>query len=427
MRNLQRRYMDEISTLTEATSTSQQPIKMSFTAYQKFVVALLAFLQFTIVLDFMIMSPLGAIMMPALNMTTAQFGMVVSAYAFSAGISGLLAAGFADRYDRKKILLFFYVGFIIGTFCCAIAPNYIFLLLARMVTGLFGGVMGSIVLAITTDLFPMSQRGRVMGFIQTAFAASQILGIPVGLFLANLWGWHMPFMAIVAISIVAAGVIWWKLQPVDEHLKYKTDNNAFHHLWTTVKNTHYLMAFMVTALMSLGGFMLMPFGSAFSVHNLGISLEKLPMVYLITGIATIFIGPAVGRASDLYGKMKTFWFGAILTIIMVIIYTNLGVTPLWLVVVVNVLMFSAIFSRIIPAQAMISGIPTPENRGAFMAVNASLQQISGGIASVIAGLIVVEGATGKIEHFDTLGYILSGTVIVSVYLMHKVYRRSELH
>jgi len=403
--------------------TSNASIAAAFTGYQKFLIGMLTFLQFTIILDFMIMSPLGAIMMPALNMTTAQFGLVVSAYAFSAGVSGLLAAGFADRYDRKKILLFFYVGFMVGTLCCAFAPNYIFLLLARMVTGLFGGVMGSVVMAITTDLFPMSQRGRVMGFLQTGFAASQILGIPIGLFLANHWGWHMPFLAIVFISFFATLLIIFKMKPVNEHLKYKSDGNALLHLWHTLKNPMYALPFAITGVMSIGGFMLMPFGSAFSVHNMGISLERLPMVYLVTGLATIFIGPTVGKFSDKYGKLRVFTFGAILTVISVIFYTNMGLTPLWGAVLINVIMFCAIFSRIIPAQALISGIPSPENRGAFMAVNSSLQQISGGVASVFAGFIVVETATGKLEHFDTLGYILSTTVIISVFMLRHVHQR----
>lgn len=193
----------------------KQPIQ--FTGYQKFVVAILAFLQFTIILDFMIMSPLGAIMMPALSMSPAQFGTVVSAYAFSAGIAGLLAAGFADRYDRKKLLLFFYVGFVLGTLFCALAPNYEALLLARIVTGLFGGVIGSIVFAITTDLFPLEMRGRVMGFIQTAFAASQVLGIPAGLYFSNHWGWHAPFLMIVAISSFVGVIIWYNLKPINDH------------------------------------------------------------------------------------------------------------------------------------------------------------------------------------------------------------------
>lgn len=364
-------------------------------------------------------------MMPALKMSTAQFGVVVSAYAFSAGISGLLAAGFADRYDRKRLLVFFYTGFILGTFLCGIATNHYFLLVARMVTGLFGGVVGSVVMAITTDLFPLNMRGRVIGYLQTAFASSQILGIPAGLYLSSIWGWHMPFMLIVGLASVALVIILKFLKPISEHLKYKSDKNAILHLWHNLKNPQYLVAFATMALMSIGGFMLMPFGSAFTVNNLQIPFNKLPVIYLVTGIAAIFIGPLVGRASDKFGKLKVFIFGAILTIIMVLIYTNLGVTPLHIVILVNVLLFCAIFSRIIPAQALMSAIPSPENRGAFMAVTSSLQQISGGIASVIAGLIVVETSTGKLDHFDTLGYILTGTVLISIYLMYNISKQIE--
>src|SRR5579871_3238453 len=183
----------------------EKALPLKFSGYQRFVVGLLAFLQFSIVLDFMIISPLGAIIMPDLDISPQRFGEIVSAYAFSAGSAGFLAAGFADRFDRKRFLLFFYCGFIAGTALCALAPNYPLLLFARIVTGLFGGVVGSIVLAIVTDLFPLQLRGRVMGYIQTAFAASQVFGIPVGLFLANRWSWHVGFGAIVGLAVLIFG------------------------------------------------------------------------------------------------------------------------------------------------------------------------------------------------------------------------------
>src|SRR5271155_876219 len=184
-----------------------QATRLKFSGYQKFVVALLAFLQFSIILDFMIISPLGAIIMPDLGIGPQRFGEIVSAYAFSAGVSGILAAGFADRFDRKRFLLFFYFGFIVGTALCALAPNYPLLLMARIVTGLFGGVIGSVVLAIATDLFPLQMRGRVMGVVQTAFSASQVLGIPTGLYIANLWNWHVTFLAIILVAIPVGLII----------------------------------------------------------------------------------------------------------------------------------------------------------------------------------------------------------------------------
>jgi len=403
-------------------NVEKSKVAYKFTGYQTFVVGVLAFLQFTIILDFMILSPLGALLMPTLKVSPSQFGLVVSVYAFSAGTSGILAAGFADRFDRKKLLLFFYTGFILGTLFCGLAPNYEFLLLARMLTGLFGGVIGSIVLAITTDLFPLEARGRVMGFIQTAFAASQILGIPAGLFLANNWGWHLPFLLIVAVASIAGIVIFIYLKPVNAHLQKKVDKNPFHHLIETLTKTRHLQAFAAVVLMSTGGFMLMPFGSAFSVHNLGIDMQHLPTVYMITGLCSIITGPLVGRASDYFGKFKIFIFGTALSIIMVLIYTNLSTTPIALVILVNALMFVGISSRMIPSQALMSAVPLQKHRGAFMSISSSVQQISGGIAAYLAGLIVEEGAGGHLEHFERLGYVVVAASLVTIVMMYRIHK-----
>src|SRR5580698_5998229 len=184
-----------------AIAEKQIPARLTFSMYQTVILGILAFLQFTVIMDFQIISPMGAIVMPALHISPHQFSLAVSAYAFSAAIAGISAAGFADRFDRKRLLLFFYGGFILGTALCAVAPSYHFLLLARIVTGLFGGVIGSVVLAIATDLFPLEMRGRVMGFVQTAFAAAQVLGLPAGIYLANLSSWNLPFLGIIAIAL----------------------------------------------------------------------------------------------------------------------------------------------------------------------------------------------------------------------------------
>jgi len=400
-----------------------QELERGFSRYQSLLVALLAFVQFTIILDFIIMSPLGAILMPALNITAGQFGVAVSAYAFSAGISGVLAAGFADKFDRKRLLLFFYVGFTAGTTLCALAPNYHVLLLGRIVTGLFGGVVGSVVLAIITDLFPLHQRGRVMGFVQTAFAASQVLGIPVGLFLANRWNWHVAFGAIVILAILVILSVLLLMRPVNEHLKLQQDRNAFAHLIATVSEPSYTLAFGVTTLLATGGFMLMPFGSAFTVHNLGIDIEHLPTIYLVSGLFSIFTGPLVGRLSDAIGKFPTFTFGTAMSVVMVLIYTHLGQVGLTAVIVVNVLMFVGIFSRMIPSQALISAIPSPNQRGSFSAISASLQQLSGGLGSVFAAAIIAQNADGSLQHFDRLGFVVVGTGLVALLAMYFVQRQ----
>ncbi|MFZ6001024.1 MAG: MFS transporter [Bacteroidota bacterium] len=388
-----------------------------FSRYDTFVIVILTLLQFTIILDFMVLSPLGAILMPTLNITTQQFGIVVSAYAFSAGIAGLLAAGFADKFDRKKLLLFFYTGFIIGTLLCGIATNYYFLLGARIVTGLFGGVIGSIGFAIITDLFRLEMRGRVMGFVQMAFASSQVLGLPVGLYLANLWGWHSPFLLIVGVSVVAGIVIVVYMKPIDAHLKIKSERNAFVHLGKTVSNSRYLKTFAATMLLATGGFMMMPFGTAFGVNNLKLTVDQLPLLYMITGASSMVFGPLIGKLSDSWGKYRVFFTGSIVMIFIVIYYCSLGASPFWLIVSLNIIMFAGITSRMIASGALLSAVPDPADRGAFMSINSSIQQISGGIAAYIAGLIVYQTASGELMNYDILGYVVSATTAITILLI----------
>ncbi len=392
----------------------------AFTSYQKFVVAMLAFLQFTIVLDFMIISPLGALLLRDLHIATKAFGLVVSAYAFSAGLSGLLAAGFADRFDRKKMLLFFYVGFMAGTLLCGIAPTYRFLLFARIVTGVFGGVIGSISMAIVADLFPFTMRGRVMGVVQTSFAASQVLGLPIGFYLANHLGWHAPFLMIVGITVLVGLFIAAKLQPITEHLKLQRDGNPFAHLVHTLSDRRYIKAFLTTMLLATGGFMLMPFGSTFTINNIGITGDGVSIIYLVTGIVTLFAGPYIGRLSDKWGKYKLFAVGSSLTVVMAIIYTHLGPTPLPIVIAINALLFVGVTSRMISASALMSAVPAPASRGAFMSVNAALQQFAGGVGAYVAGLIVVQLPSGALAHYDVLGYVVSAAMLIVVVMLRAI-------
>jgi predicted MFS family arabinose efflux permease len=394
-----------------------------FTPYQKFIIVILALLQFTIILDFMVISPLGDILMKTLDMTTSNFGVVVSAYAFSAGISGLLAAGFADKFDRKKILLFFYTGFILGTLCCAFSTSYTMLLAARIITGLFGGVIGSVSLAIMTDLFAINQRGRVMGFIQMAFATSQILGIPIGLYFANLWGWHSSFLMIVVLALAILIAVVFKMKPVDKHLELQSDKNAFLHLWHTLQNGNYRIGFSAVAILSVGGFMLQPFGSAFLVNNIHITQQQLPIIFFFTGIAVLFIMPVIGKLSDKINKFALFAAGSVLSIIMVIIYTNLSPIPMWEIIVINMILFMGIMSRMVPATTLNTGIPEMKDRGAYMAITSSMQQIAGGIAAVCAGLVVHQQTkTSPLENYNILGYVIAVVTLCSIFLIYRVHK-----
>lgn len=396
-------------------------IAQPFTSYQKLVIAILALLQFTIVLDFMILAPLGDFLMKALTITPKGFGLVVSSYAFSAGASGILAAGFADKFDRKKILLFFYLGFIVGTLCCALATSYWMLLGARIVTGLFGGVIGAITLTIMTDLFETNQRGRVMGFVQMALSGSQILGIPIGLYLANTWGWHSTFLMIVVLASLIAIVIMLKIKPIDKHLALQSDKNAFLHLWHAIANPSYQTGFIATAFLSVGGFMLMPFSSSYLINNIKITPHQLPLVFMFTGISSIIVMPLIGKLSDKTDKFLVFSAGCVVAIMMILIYTNLVPVPLWQVVVINMIMFMGIMSRIIPATTLTMSIPDMKDRGAFMSVNSSLQQMAGGLAALFAGVIVTQkDKTSPLEHYGTLGMVVSAVILISIFLIYRV-------
>ena len=398
--------------------------KQRFSSYQSVVIALLAFTQFTVVLDFMVMSPLGDMLMKSMELTTRQFGFAVSGYAFSAGISGLLTAGFADRFDRKKLLLFFYIGFIAGTFCCALANTYPMLIAARIITGLFGGVIGSISLAIVADLFPLQQRGRAMGFIQMGFGASQVLGIPISLYIANHWGWQSPFIMIVGLATLTWIVVMWKLRPVTKHLALQTEKSAITHLWHTLRQRNYRVGFLSTALLSLGGFMMMPWGSAFAINNLHVSYQQLPFLFMVGGVSSLIIMPLVGRLSDNADKFKVFTVSAIWMMIVVVVYTNLTPVPFTFVILMNILMMIGIMSRMVPAMALTSALPQMQDRGAFMSINSSLQQIAGGIAAGVGGMIVVQKTkTSPLLHYDTLGYVIIGIILVNIVM---VYRVSEI-
>lgn len=394
-----------------------------FTRYQVFMIALIALLQFTVILDFMVLNPLGEILLSKLNIKTEQFGLVVSGYAFSAGISGILAAGFADKFDRKKMLMVFYTGFVLGTFLCALAPNYQFLLGARIITGLFGGVMGAIGMAIIADLFLPEVRGRVMGYVQMAFGLSQVVGIPIGWELANRFNWHAPFWMIGIFGVVVGIIMMIHVKPITGHLTKQNEKNAFRHLMHTLTNRNYFLAFGTTMVLTVGGYMMMPFGSTFSRHNLGLSESDVTILFVASGLLSFILGPVIGKLSDKFGKANMFYVATLLCAVMVYIYTNLGITPLYMAIIISGIMFVGVFGRVIPSQAIMTSMPSIHDRGAFMSVNSSLQQLSGGIAAFVAGKIVVQTSGGALLHYDRLGYVMIVAFAITTFMMYLLNRQ----
>jgi len=402
---------------------NNKKILEKFSSYEKFVITLLALTQFTVVLDFMVMSPLGDMLMKSMSLRTTQFGFAVSSYAFSAGISGLLTAGFADKYDRKKLLIFFYSGFILGTFICSITTSYPMLIAARIITGLFGGVIGSVSMAIVADLFTIERRGRVLGFMQMGFGASQVLGIPIGLFIANIWGWQSPFVMIAGFAVIICVAIMIKLEPVNKHLKVQSDRNAFNHLLHTISQRNYRIGFLATAMLSLGGFMMMPWGSAFAINNLHVTTHQLPILFMVSGVSSLIIMPLIGKLSDRIDKFTIFAIATVWMMVMVVIYTNLTPVPLPIVLIMNVFFMIGIMSRMVPSMALTSSLPRMQDRGAFMSISSSLQQIAGGIAAGVGGMIVVQkNKFSPLEHYNTLGYVIVALSFITIFLVYRVSR-----
>ncbi len=415
----------------ETTTTPKQPNPAAsaappldtpkFTGYQVLVIVLLALKQFTVVLDFMVMTPLGDLLIKSMKLTTKQFCFAVLSYGISAGISGLLTAGFADSFDRKKLLLFFYIGFIVGTLFCGLATTYPLLIAARVFTGIFGGVIGSISMAIVADLFSFQQRGRVMGFMQMGFGASQVLGIPIGLAIANRMGWQAPFFMIVGLAAIIWLVVVVKMKPITKHLETKHKKNAFQHLLHTLAKREYRIGFLATAFLSLGGFMIMPWGSAFAINNLHLTKEQLPSLFMVAGISSLIIMPIIGKLADKMNKFTLFTIASVWMMVVVMIYTTLTPVPIWVVMLINVLMMIGIMSRMVPSMALTTSLPEMQDRGAFMSINSSLQQMAGGLAAGVSGLIVFQASNSSpLEHFDTLGWVMVGITVVCIFMVYRV-------
>ena len=361
--------------------------------------------------------------MKSMSLSTGQFGFAVSAYAFSAGISGLLTAGFADRFDRKNLLLFFYIGFIGGTLMCGLAQTYTMMIVARIVTGLFGGVIGSISMAIVADLFLPEQRGRVMGFMQMGFGASQVLGIPIGLFLANHFGWEAPFFMIVGLALIIWILILLRLQPVRQHLSAPQEHSPLRHLLRTLQRRDYRIGFLATALLSMGGFMMMPWGSAFAINNLKVTQDQLPVLFMAAGVSSLLIMPLIGRFADRIDKFQLFAMASGWMMLMVLIYTNLQPVPFWLVLVMNAGLMAGIMSRMVPAMALATSLPQLQDRGAFMSINSSLQQMAGGFAAAAGGMIVVQPSPASpLEHYNTLGLVVLALAGSCIWMIYRVSR-----
>jgi DHA1 family inner membrane transport protein len=395
---------------------------------ERMILILLACLNFTHILDFMIMMPLGNYLMPHFNISAQFFSLIVAAYPVTAFFSGLMAASFVDRYDRKKILVSAYIGFLVGTILCGLAPTAGLLMAARIATGLFGGLIGAQVLSIIADVFPYEKRGRAMSSIFLAFSVSSIFGVPFSLYLANLISWHAPFIFIGVVGIVVVPLLIRFIPSVSAHLS--TRNGEKENLMDVFKSIfsqkNQLLALALTSISMLGHFMVIPFINPYMEFNVGFSKQETPLIYMVGGAFTLISSSFIGRLADKYGKFRIYRICLFLSIIPILIITNMPVLPLYVVLGIFGFWFMFSTGRNIPSQAMISTVVEPARRGQFMSVNSSIQQLSTGSAAIISGMIVTQSANGAIDHYEWVGYLSITILILSFFVARQLAKGQEL-
>jgi len=399
--------------------SSLQPIAL--TARREFWLLLtLAGIQFTHILDFMIMMPLGPQLRQVFSISDAQFGLLVSAYTFSAGASGLLAAFYVDRCGRKKLLLILYALFAVATLACGLAPTYESLMAARVAAGVFGGVLSALSQTIVGDVIPAERRGKAMGIVMSSFSISTVAGVPLGLFLAAHFNWHVPFLAIAVFSGFLVILAWQTLPPMRDHLKAARQISPLTNLIDTVKNRDHQTALLFTFLMMFVGFVVIPYITLYTTSNGQLSVQQIPMIYLVGGIATLLTARWIGRATDARGKVKVFRALALLTIIPVLGLTVSAPLGFYGILFITTLFFVFMSGRMIPGMAIVTSACNPAQRGTFMALNSAVQSLGMSAAAFLGGLLISRDAQGFVLHYWANGLVGVLATLASFWLVSKL-------
>ncbi|MCB0558642.1 MAG: MFS transporter [Lewinellaceae bacterium] len=382
---------------------------------EKMLLFILAVVQFSHILDFMIIMPLGSQFMRIFDISPRQFSLIVSAYAGSAFVMGLFSAMFIDRFDRKQALFYTYIGFTIGTLACAIAPSYLVFLAARSVTGAFGGVLGALVLSIIGDTVPLKRRASAMGMVMTAFSVASVIGVPAGIYLAATFSWRAPFLAVGSIAIVLSFFIFFFLPPLRKHLENGlVQRNPFRVMGNIFGDANQRLALLFTVILMLGHFTIIPFIAPYMQLNIGFSDYQVTYIYLIGGLLTVFLLPFFGRLADRHGHAKVFTIASLFALFSIFAITNLPAVPMALALCATSSFFVVASGRNVPAMTMVTSVVKPESRGSFMSVRASVQEMALALSSIFAGLIITENGDGSLANYQYVGYIAIVMSVVAI-------------
>lgn len=386
-----------------------------------FHLKILAGLQFTNILDFVIMMPLGPHFIQDFHIDTQQFGFLVASYTVSASLVGLFASLWVDRFPRRHILLFVYAGFTLATFLCALANSYYVLIFTRLLAGAFAGVLGATILTIVSDLFPYHERGKAVSAITRAFSVASVIGVPLGLILADSYNWKLTFFFISAIAAVLWLAAFASIPLLDAHLKDQNkEPQNFGNIVRIIKKPQHIKAFSLMFMMMFSGFVLIPYLSPYLVGNVDVSQTDLKFVYLVGGIFTYFSQKTVGILSDRFGSKKIFVIMASFTVIPVLLLTNMQVIPLWQVLTVTTLFMVFMSGRFVPAMTLIASSALPKDRGSFMSLSTAVQQMSSGLASSVGGMILVTNIDNSIAYYNVVGFLGIFLTAISILLALRI-------
>lgn len=387
------------------------------------LVSLLALLNFTHILDFMIMMPLGNILMPKWALTTSQFSVIVSSYSLAAFVSSFAAIFFADKFDRKKLLLWAYAGFLLGTFGCVFATGYYTMSLARVLTGIFGGLIGAQVLSIIGDVIPYERRGQAMGLLMGGFALASVVGVPFSLFLANSFDWYFPFIVVAGVGTVLLPLLIRFIPNVDAHLANPVIlKDRVSNFFLIFRNKTQVTALIFSLLMISGHFIIIPLINPYMVFNAGVLQANTPLIYLCGGLSAMIAAQFAGKLADRFGKRQVFVISALLSTLFIFAITNMPALPLFIILLTFSLWFSTATGRTVPGQAMTTQAVTTQSRGSFMSLNSCVQSLGSGLATLLSGLITYSDEKYAIHNYHILGYISIGIILLSVAVAYRLDR-----
>ena len=385
-----------------------------FTHRQWISLFTLAAAQFINLLDFMLVMPLGPRFIEKMNISPEQFGHMVASYGFAAFGGGMLASGFIDRFERKRAMLVVFALFTVSTFFCGIADDYTSLVFSRAMTGLFGGVVGSMTMTLVSDLFHESRRGFALGIVAVSFAVASIIGVPMSLWIADIsQSVRVPFFALACVSVTIWFLMLVSLPALRGHILSEPAS-----YWKTLRGQFsvpsHCLAYLYTVSLVFGTFTVAPYIATYMVSNVGLRKFDVKYIYIVGGGCSFIAMPIIGRLTDRLGKKSVFWFFATLTIVPTILITNLGLVSLPWAISITTLYMTLTSGRMVPAQALIAAATIPSRRAGFMSVNSAIQHLASGMAASLSAAILQMGENKAIVGFWIVGLIATAATLISL-------------